>query len=82
MIRMIVLKGVVALYARHRAEGLWPRADVMSLNTICSVCSHWCNMVIGSKRSRWKIQYLLDKVISNSVRISFLINGASTLNRI
>jgi hypothetical protein len=61
VIEMILVKSVVAFYARHRAVSLWPRADVTSLTTVGSVCSQWCNIVNGSKRSHRIILHLFNK---------------------
>jgi hypothetical protein len=55
MIEMILLKSVAAFHARFRVVSLWPRADVMSLVTVGSVCSHWCSIVNNSQRCRRKI---------------------------
>jgi hypothetical protein len=77
MMEMILFKSVVAFYARHRAVSLWPRADVMSLITVGSVCSQWCNIVIGSKRNRWKIHELINNtkvIIMWSIIIVALTN--------
>jgi hypothetical protein len=61
VIEVILHKSVAAFYARFRAVSLWPRADVTSLITVGSVCSQWCNIVNGSKRSRRKIRNLFNK---------------------
>jgi hypothetical protein len=61
MIEIILHKSVAAFYARCRAVSLWPRADVTSFITVGSVCSHWSNIVNGSKRSRRKIRNLFNK---------------------
>ncbi len=60
MKELILFKGVVAYYARRRAVSLWPRADVMSLITVGSVCSEWRNIVIGSRRIHRKFHYLMN----------------------
>lgn len=51
MIELIVIKAVAALYAYHRIR-LLPRADVLSLITVSSVCSEWCSIALGTKRSQ------------------------------
>jgi hypothetical protein len=40
VLEMIAMKAVIALFAIYRVR-LLPRADVLSLVTICSVCREW-----------------------------------------
>lgn len=58
MIELILMKAVVAFYAGHRVH-LFPRADVISMVVVSSVCSEWCATVTGSRRSRLKTSNVL-----------------------
>ena len=58
MIELILTKAVVGLCDRHRVH-LEPRADVMSVVTVSSVCSEWCWIINRSRRSRVNISKIL-----------------------
>jgi hypothetical protein len=60
MIELLIIKAIVGLYARHRVH-LQPRADVISLVTVSSVCSEWRAIISGSRRNRQKIKNILMK---------------------
>lgn len=71
---MVLVKAVGALYVRHRGH-IKPRADVISLVTVRSVCSDWC-AVIGSERSRLTLSRALrlTKVLAACIHlISFYL---------
>jgi hypothetical protein len=58
VIEMVLMKAVIGLHARHRVH-LLPRADVVSVVTVSSVCLGWCAVVSGSRRCRREMREFL-----------------------
>ena len=60
MTEVILTKAVVGLCGHHRVH-LEPRADVMSVVTVSSVCREWCWIINSYRRNREKINNILQK---------------------
>jgi hypothetical protein len=67
VLEMIAMKAVISLFAIYRVR-LQPRADVLSLVTICSLCHEWYAVFSTRSYSRRK----LGRCLKGKVRFFYL----------